>query len=73
MLNRIPAPLRFLTDAFVDVTSRVALAQRLIEAQLLQFEKALVGIYAISGEIAALARPPPSHEPRDHQTHQESP
>ena len=38
MLNRIPAPLRFFTDACVDVTSRVALTKRLVKAQLLDLE-----------------------------------
>ena len=34
MLNRIPAPLRFITDACINVTRRVAFTQRLIKAQL---------------------------------------
>jgi len=70
ILHRIPAPLRFLTDAFVDVTSRVALAQRLIEAQLLDLEIGAVLVVMLgfwrkrnARSTASFARTPGSSKP----------
>ena len=38
VLDRVPEPLRFISDVGVDVSRRVALTQRLIKTQLLELE-----------------------------------